>query len=84
MYGVYHRLGGHIIVAGIRDHGNGVDPWSKHERFREHPLTGFRGYGGHRVYTPFPPRFSTERPTPVSAVTDASLCVQSTFPTPPP
>src|SRR6266850_4647290 len=32
----------------------------------------------------FPPRFSTERPTPVSAVTGAALCVQSTLPIPQP
>src|SRR5215510_2664302 len=47
-------------------------------------LPGSEGTGA-IVYTPlFPPRFSTERPTPVSAVTDTSFCVQSTLPIPSP
>src|SRR5882672_11669652 len=54
MYGAYRRRGGHIIIAGICDHGNGVGPWGQYKRFRDHPLTRIRGYGGHRVYAPFP------------------------------
>src|SRR5215471_6088314 len=50
---MYRRWGGYLMVAGIRDHSNGVAPWGKHERFREYPLTRLRGYGGHRVYVPF-------------------------------
>jgi hypothetical protein len=50
--GMYRWWGGHRIITGIRDHGNHVGSWGKYERFREHPLTWFRRYGGHRVYAP--------------------------------
>src|SRR5437868_13900932 len=57
MHGVYCWWGGHRIITGIRDHGHGVDSWSKPERFREHPLPRLRGYGGYRVDAPFPTAF---------------------------
>ena len=53
LHGAHRRRRGHVVVAGIGDHRDGVGPWREDKRFREHPLARLRGYGGHRVYAPF-------------------------------